>query len=258
VKDIYDATSGIAGTIQGSGPKRPLVLLHSLAMNRSMWTPAILGLFGAERELVALDLPGHGASPLGDSRTIESIADRVALAMENLGIESASVVGVSMGGCVAQALAIRHGSRVGGLGLVDTTSDYGNLEAWTTRAATARSKGLAAMADFQGSRWFSKEFREQRPDELNRLLTIFIEMNLDDYETICHAMGSVNLTDRLSEITCPTAIVVGADDYATPVAHAQTLVSHIEGATLTVIDNVSHLGIIEKPVEIHSIVQRVL
>lgn len=258
VREFYDAPTGISGTVHGEGAQTPVVLLHSLAMTRAMWTPSIREMFGQDRQVILCDIPGHGGSPLRESRTIEAIADRIALALVNIGVDRASVVGASLGGCVAQALAIQHGTLVSGLGLVDTTSDYNDPDAWTARAATARREGFAAMADFQGSRWFTKDFREQHAEELDRLLRIFAQADVDAYEAICHAMGTVNLTPRLHEIVSPTAIVVGADDYATPVAHAEVIAANIAGASLTVIDAASHLGIIEKPREFYNALQHVL
>ena len=258
MNDFYDSNADIAGTWHGSGSGTPVVLLHSLAMDRRMWTPSVLELFSAQRRLVVCDIPGHGASPLAGSETIEAIADRVVTMMDGLGLDTANIVGVSMGGCIAQAIAIHHGDRVHGLALVDTTSDYGDPAAWEKRARVARNDGFAAMAEFQASRWFSDGFRASQPEQIDRLLDIFSGMDIDSYESICRAMGAVALSGSLGSISAPTAVVVGDGDYATPVSHAEVLAALIPNATLHVIAGSSHLTVLERPEEVFQAIEPVL
>ena len=247
MKTFRDARSDIAWTSYGDPSRPPLIMLHSLAMDRTMWTSETIDLFGTDHHLVLCDLPGHGDSPLNGSATMEAIADRIADLLRSIAAERFSVVGVSLGGCVAQALTIRHPDRVRALGLVDTTSSYHDPDAWSARARKARDDGFASLAGFQASRWFTEAFRTREPHQITRLLSIFERTRIDDYEVICAAMGQFDATDRLPEISCPTSVVVGVDDYATPVAHAQILAEKIPGASLTVVEAASHLAILEQP-----------
>jgi 3-oxoadipate enol-lactonase len=256
VSDFFDEDAQLAGSVIGTGS--PLVLLHSLALSRAMWTPEIIALFSADHQLITVDLPGHGESPIGDSATIEAMAERVARMLGNRGVTRTAVVGASMGGCVSQALAIGHPSLVTALGLVDTTSSYHDPESWATRAETARLKGFAAMADFQGTRWFTPEFRQSQPEQFDRLMAIFTQMDPAAYTVVCHAMGAVDLTARLPEITAQTAVVVGDEDRATPPSHAEILAAGIAGASLTVLPHASHLGIIERPREVFAALRHIL
>ncbi|MCU1477421.1 MAG: alpha/beta hydrolase [Subtercola sp.] len=256
MSDFFDTDAQLAGSVTGSGS--PVLLLHSLALSRAMWTPEIIELFSAHHQLITVDLPGHGESPIGDSATIEDMAERVALMLENRGVSRTTVVGASMGGCVSQALAIGHPNLVVALGLVDTTSSYHDPESWATRAETARVKGFAAMAEFQGTRWFTPEFRQSQPEQFERLMKIFTQMDLDAYAVVCHAMGAVDLTARLPEITAQTAIVVGAEDRATPPGHSEILATGIAGASFTVLLHASHLGIIERPREVFAALRHIM
>lgn len=218
------------------------VLLHSLALDRRVWEPAVpmLTQYGP---VLLLDLRGHGQSPASTGFTIEDMADDVEKTLAQLGLESVAVVGMSMGGCVAQAVAIRHPHRVRALGLVDTTAWYGPTarEDWASRAALAESNGLLSMADFQLSRWFSDEFRYSNPRVCAELLEVFAENDVPSYVSSCNALGAFDARDALAEIAVPTAIVVGELDGATPPSMAEDMHQRIEGSTLRVIPGGKHL-----------------
>lgn len=242
-----------------AGGEHIAVLLHSLALDRSVWE-GVIELLRDDIDLVAIDLPGHGKSSTFDGGTIEEMADEVAglIAAEKMG--PALIVGLSLGGCVAQALAVGHPELVTGLGLVDTTSWYGDgaPEAWEQRARRAREDGLASLAEFQLARWFTPAFLAAYPDVGERLLDVFRTTDLDSYSAACRAMGVFDIRSDLPGIDVPTSVVVGADDPATSPAHSEELHRLIPGATLHVIADCSHLSAVERPDEVVRILREEL
>jgi 3-oxoadipate enol-lactonase len=158
-------------------------------------------------------------------------------------------MGLSLGGCVAQAVAIRHPALVKGLGLIDTTPWYGAtaVEDWEGRAQKAATEGFDSLAEFQLARWFSPAFRAQGTTVGERLLDVFRRNRVEDYVMTCRAMGAMDLRDRLPSITAPTMIFVGADDPATPPAQAEMMRQLIPGASLHVQPDCSHLSAVERP-----------
>jgi 3-oxoadipate enol-lactonase len=158
-------------------------------------------------------------------------------------------VGLSLGGCVAQALAVYQPELVRGLGLVDTTCWYGETAKadWEARAEKAMTDGLDSLAAFQLARWFTPEFLGQRPEVAQHLLQTFKSMRLDAYVATCEAMGAMDLREQIGSITVPTAVLVGADDPATPVRMAEELQRRIAGASLHVMADCSHLSAVEQP-----------
>src|SRR5258708_34583002 len=105
----------------------------------------------------------------------ELFARDLAELLDHVGWPVAAVAGCSMGGCIAQAFAGRYPSRVTALGLIDTTAWYGEKapQEWRERAAAARAKGFAGMAEFQSSRWFGDQFRSAHPELVSGVKTVF-------------------------------------------------------------------------------------
>src|SRR6266446_5270261 len=131
-----------------------LVLIHSLALDSSIWEQVVERLAG-RAEILTYDCRGHGCSgrPVMPFTT-DLFAHDLADLLDHVGWNASVVAGCSMGGCIAQAFAGRYPSRVTALGLIDTTAWYGEKapQEWRERAATARAKGFAGMAEFQASR----------------------------------------------------------------------------------------------------------
>jgi pimeloyl-ACP methyl ester carboxylesterase len=153
---------------------------------------------------------------------------------------------------VAQALAGLHHTRVSALGLIDTTAWYGEdaPAVWRERAAAVRSKGLVGLLEFQLPRWFSDEFRKENPELVKATTEVFLANDLDCYAASSIMLGDADLRPYLKGLTVPTAIIVGQEDYATPVSAAEQLHQAIPNSTLTIIPGARHLTPIERPEEI--------
>jgi len=231
-----------------------LALIHSLALDRSVWE-RVVGCLAGDVELVTYDCRGHGASPRSPGPyTAQLFARDLAEIFDHLGWDSAAVAGCSMGGNVAQAFAAEYPLRTTGLGLIDTTAWYGAdaPSKFKERAETARAKGMAGMIDFQLTRWFSDNFRANHLDVLKRTFDVFVANDPDCYAASCEMLGAADTRAALSTFTMPVAIVVGEDDYATPVTMAQQLHEAIPESTLTIIPSARHLTPIEFPDRIAS------
>ncbi len=236
-------------TWPGTPGARRVVLIHALAMAAEFWEDTAAAL-GDGWEVLALDCRGHGASdkPAGPY-SAELFADDVAAVMDHAGWQDAVVAGASMGGCVAMGVAARHPQRVRGLGLIDTTAWYGEgaVDAWEERGQKAVSGGMEALVGFQKTRWFSDAFREANPATVERAVKIFLANDPAPYLETCRMLGRCDLRDALGGFTCKTAIMVGEEDYATPVAMAEALAGAIPQAQMRVVPQVRHFTPLEVP-----------
>lgn len=241
----------VEGDVPANGDSPAFALLHSLAMDRSIWSDHVDRL-SDDHAVVTCDLPGHGSSCRVEETSVAEMADEVAGFLSSTPFDSFIVAGLSLGGCVSQELAIRHSSLVAGLCLIDTTSWYGEdaIDKWEQRAQKAKNEGFDSLADFQLARWFSPGFTQTNPETGRRLLDVFRANDIDSYVATCRAMGRFDARSRLPDISVPTTVVVGELDPATPPPHAELLADSIPGATLRVLPKTSHMSPVERPEEI--------
>jgi 3-oxoadipate enol-lactonase len=243
---------------QGTTARR-VVLIHSLAMDRTFWQPVADLLPAAS--VLTYDCRGHGASdkPAGPY-TVELFAQDLSDLLDHVGWPSALVAGASMGGCISIAFAAAFPKRTAGLGLFDTTAWYG-AEApkqWAERAEQAVAKGLASLVGFQTTRWFGDAFRASHPDVVKQCVDVFLRNDVKAYAETCRMLGSADKRSDLARFTMPTAILVGEEDYATPIAMAQALHDGIAGSSLTILPGARHLTPLEEPQRVATALQGLL
>jgi 3-oxoadipate enol-lactonase len=248
VATTRDGTRIAYRLLKGSGKGR-CVLVHSLAMDGSFWERVAVHLAGAA-DVLLYDCRGHGQS--GDRNgpyTVELHADDLAGLLAAVGWPRAVVAGASMGGCIALAFAAAYPERVAGLGLFDTTAWYGPNapQQWEERGQKGMQEGMASLVEFQKSRWVSDAFRARHPEVVDAAIAVFLANDTHAYLQTCRMLGAADKRAALPGFTFPTRIVVGAEDYATPVAMAEAMRDAIPGATLRVIDGVRHFTPLECP-----------
>lgn len=224
-----------------------VLLLHSLAMSGQLWRPLADRLDGP---VLAMDARGHGESTWdGSAFTIEDLAADAAALIESRADGPVAVGGMSMGGCVAIALAGSRPELVSKLVLADTTANYGpdRVAAWADRAGKALRVPREKQLAFQRDRWFSPEFVEKEPDEVERVSELFLATDSRAHAQACLALGAFDGLALLPKITAETLVVVGEYDYATPPAMARRLSEGIPDATLKIFDDARHFSLFEAP-----------
>jgi 3-oxoadipate enol-lactonase len=189
---------------------------------------------------------------------VEQFADDLADLVDHFNWPQVVVAGASMGGCVALAYAAAYPDRAAGLGLFDTTAAYHAPYKWEERAVTAETQGLKAMVEFQVTRWFTDAFRDSRKDVVDAAVAVFLANPARCYAQACRMLGFFDITHALPRLRMPARIVVGKEDYATPVAMSEALHRGIARSALTVIPNARHLTPLECPNEIAAQLQALL
>ena len=235
---------------QGSAKPRPRVaLIHSLALDRSFWDGVVPPL-AAHADVLTYDCRGHGnSSKVKSTYTPELFAGDLAGLLDHVNWPRAVIAGCSMGGCVAQAFAGAYPGRAQALAVMDSTAWYGPTahEDWRERAATAATKGLSALIAFQTTRWVSDGFRERHPDVMRKHIDVFLANDVDCYRATCEMLGDADLRHYQAAMRMPVSVVVGEEDYATPVAMSEQLHHALLNSTLSVLPKVRHLTPIECP-----------
>jgi 3-oxoadipate enol-lactonase len=249
-------------TLHESGkPGAPrLVLIHSLALDRSIWDGVVAAL-GGTADVLTYDCRGHGASAKtpGPYTTTQFAGDLHDL-LKAIGWEHAVVAGASMGGCVTLQFAIDYPGMVDGLALIDTTAWYGAdaPKSWHERGQKAVADGLASMIAFQQTRWFSDAFRANKAAVADEFAGVFLKNDIAAYAATCDMLGNFDARANLAALKVPVEILVGEEDYAAPPDMSRALEAAIAGSHLTIVPKARHLTPIEIPDQIAALLQTVV
>lgn len=233
----------------------PVVLLGSLGSTVRMWEPQLQGLKDLST-VIACDLRGHGDSPVVPGPfSVSDMAADVIETMDAAGVDLFHVVGLSLGGAIAQALAIEYPERVNTATFMSTAATFGDPRQWIERAAKVREEGTASLADATLPRWMTAEFRDANPD----VAELFADMirNTDDegYALCCEALANFNSTDRLAEISQPVLTVAGTDDPTTPPDVLMQIADRVQDARSEVISPAGHVPTFEQGAEVTALIR---
>ena len=238
---------------QSASPSAPrLALIHSLALDRTIWDGVVERL-SDRATILTYDCRGHGRSgrPHMDY-TVELFGRDLAELIDHLRWDRCR------GGRLFDGGLCRAGLRraLSGKGAWADADRHQRL-VWPGSAQTVsrprrRGKGQRhdGLIDFQISRWFSEKFAASQPEQVNRVVKIFLANDFDCYAATCALLGDADLRKYLPKFRMPVAVVVGEEDYATPVAMAQALHAAIPQSTLKIIPGGRHLTPIQCPDEI--------
>ncbi len=257
------STPQLRVTIQGEGA--PVVLSHALGLDSVMWddyaAQLAAGTDGTPCQVLRYDHRGHGgsATPPGPY-SMDELVDDAARVVREWGRGPVTWIGLSMGAMVGQGLAIRHPDLVSRLVLANTTARYPQAAAagWAQRIATVQGQGMAAVAEMVVERYLQADFRAAHPAVADAIRQRLLSDDAVGYAASCHAVANVDWLDRLAEVRCPTQVIAGARDAGAPPAMGQAIAERIPGATLRVIEDASHLSVLETPEEFRQIVRRFL
>jgi pimeloyl-ACP methyl ester carboxylesterase len=243
------------------GRGEPLVLLPGLGGKGTSWQP-FLATASQRFQTLTLELPGSRNGPrLASPVTIAELALRVLELLEQLGLQRVRVVGRSMGGMIAQELALLDPSRVERLVLASTTArvDRHLSEVFLLWARMAET-GVPAEIRHQSSLLWclgSHSLADQRRVQLY-LTSKGAADNPRDYALQARACAAHDALDRLRQLDMPVLVVTGSDDRLTPAPHAETLAKAIPRAEVITIPGAGHLPYLETPDRFAEVVMRFL
>jgi len=238
---IFSTDSGGAG--------EAVLLVHAIGCDHRMWD-ALAADLAPRFRVVRMDVRGHGRSEVTPRPySLGQLADDARGVLDERGIDKAHWVGLSMGGMIGQAFAIRHAGRLGRLVLANTTSSYGaeGAKMWEARAKAVAEGGMAAITDLAMTRYFSEEFRATRPEAVDAVKRRFLATAPQGYIGCCDAIRDLDFTRSLAKIRARTLVIAGEKDAGTPVAMSEAIAANIPGARLAVIPGAAHLSAVENP-----------
>jgi len=238
VIDLPDGTLYYAEKHDAKSAYPPLVLVHGAGGSHLDWAPDLRRLHGAR--VIALDLPGHGKSIAPVRETIDAYARDVIALLDALALPPVVIVGHSMGGAVAQQVALDAPQRVAGLVLLGTGSKLPVDPALPRRIIEEPDAVVDWLVEWSWHPSTPPEVKALGRELASAAPRVVVSA---DYR----ACQMFDTRDRLEQIAAPTLVIGAADDRMVPLKFSQTLAERIPNARLVVIENAGHMFPLERP-----------
>lgn len=234
----------------GDGERTPIVFLHGVGSDKSVWRPQLTH-FGAERRAVAFDYPGYGDSdPAPGGTTRDDYASAIVSAMHELGIGRVHVCGLSLGGVVAIAMYQAAPDRCASLILADTFVAHPDGQAIYDRSVAA-SGDLRAMAEGRVDVLLAQP---ANPAVRYEVVETMARIDPAAYCVGAEAVWLADQRDRAEHIRVPTLVLCGTEDKVTPPALSRELTHLVPGSSCELIERAGHLTNLERPEEFNTLV----
>lgn len=256
----FQILDGLSLFYHDEGQGEPLLLIHGFPLSGELYQPQRAVLNNRFRILTP-DLRGMGRSDAPNGAySVETYADDLVALMDHLGIGSAVVAGMSMGGYVLLAMLRRHPERVEGAIFIDTKAGADTDEGRAGRrrmAEQARAEGAGAIADVMLPKMLTERTRTEQPELANHLREMMAATPVDGLVGALEALAArPDSSELLPQINVPTLILVGSEDTITPPSEAEKLKAGIPNAQLVVIEGGAHAANIERPNEVNSAIEQ--
>ena len=246
------APDGTAYAVSGREGAPVIALIHGLGLCRDVWAN-LLPAFEAEYRVVNYDLFGHGDSaPVPGEASLTVYSDQLAALLDHLGIGSAHVVGFSIGGMINRRFALDHADKVASLVILNSPHDRreAGQKAVEDRARSVRDQGAFSTFDAALQRWFTPRFLasgQEAPDQVRGWREI---VDAESYAQAAWVLanGVRELIAPEPAINAPSLVMTCENDTGSTPAMSHAIASEIKGATVQIVPELQHLGLMEDPV----------
>jgi len=237
----------------------PLLPIHGYPLDRTLWAEQRRGLANVAR-VIAPDLRGFGESSLPTGAvTMDTYADDVNALLDTLGVKTAVVAGLSMGGYIAFAFYRKYPERVRALIFANTKAGADSPEGKKGRddsAMLAREKGAVAIAERMLPKMLTPKTATERPSVAASVNAMMSRQSVDGIVAALLAMRNrPDSTPTLAQISVPTLVITGAEDNLIPPKESELMRDGIRGAKLATIPGAAHLSNVDQPEAFNRAVQ---
>ena len=228
----------------GSGDSAPILFLHGVGSDRTVWEPQ-LAHFSVRRRAIALSYPGYPGSAFAENATRDDYALAVLAAMDALAIDQAHICGLSLGGVVAIAIHAAAPERCRSLIIADSFAVHPEgRQIYNRSVSAARTIGMRALAESRAGVLLGKA---AGPAIHRAVIDTMSRIDREAYVIGARAVWLADQRDRVGAIAVPTLVLVGEEDAVTPPVLSEQLAKLIPGAKLEVIAGAGHLANLEQP-----------
>jgi 3-oxoadipate enol-lactonase len=233
--------------IDGPEDGAPVVFANSLGTDLRLWDP-IMPLLPKGLRILRFDKRGHGLSACPPAPySMGALVSDTEQLMDHTGFKGALFVGLSIGGMIAQGLAVKRLDLVRAMVLSNTAAKIGNPTMWNERIEAVNKNGIEPMADTVMERWFSKAFCAGPEIELWR--NMLVQQTRAGYAGCSAAISGTDFYTPTSGLRLPTLGIAGSEDGSTPPDLIRETVDLIPGSQFHLIRKAGHLPCVEQPIE---------
>ena len=242
--------------VDGDPDGAPIVFANSLGTDLRLWD-AMLPHLPEGLRIIRYDKRGHGLSsqPPAPYSMGALIRDAEAL-LDHLQVRDCVFVGLSIGGLIAQGLAVKRMDQVRALVLSNTAAKIGTPQIWDDRIEAVRKSGIEALADTAMERWFSRSFRASADHLAWR--NMMVRQPAEGYVGCCAAISGTDFYTPTSGLRLPTMGIAGSEDGSTPPDLVRETIDLIPGARFELMRRAGHLPCVEQPSEYATLLQSFL
>ncbi len=246
-----EAVSNFNGTryriTQGEFDKPVIVIVHGVGLNQDMWL-SWLPTLSEDYRVLTLDLYGHGGSsnPEGE-RTVRDFVDQIDKLLEHLDIDRMALAGFSLGAVISQAYASLYPERLTHLILLHSV--YQRTDAQCNgvreRYLITRDEGPMPTVELAIRRWYTNDYRESHPHEMDSLRDVFSKHTDDGYLKAYYLFGHAEAEMAgygIEHVQCPALVITGADDVGSTPAMSEALARDLPDSRLIVNPLHRHMG----------------
>ncbi len=254
---MFERSAEVALNYRDEGAGAPVLLIHGVGADLESWD-GVLTQLSPGRRYLRYDQRGHGRSRRtpGPYTLDELCGDAIAL-LDHLELARVSVIGFSLGGLVAQGIALTHPDRVQCLTLISTVAGRTPEEQSRVkdRAETLAREGALTHLSNAVDRWFTPEFVAAHPEVLEARRQKSLRNDPDCYVAAYRVLAGSDLGDRLHRVTVPTLVITGENDIGSNPRMAGFIHAQIQGSELHILPRLKHSVLLEAPDQVAALVE---
>lgn len=230
------------------GKGKPLVMIHCLGQSWRLWD--VLDPLMDRNELIAYSLPGHPGAPLpGHQYGVPELTEQLRAAMEREGLTKFHLIGISLGGSVAQHFAGTYPEMVDKLVLMDCSPRYDDESRanWPVRAAAARNNGVKSLIPMLMQVFFTEASRTENGPNVQHVRETFEACDNEAYALACEALATLDAREQTKKITAATLIMLGSAERQSFKDAAKWMNETIPGSKVVEVPEAGHASVRERP-----------
>lgn len=233
---------------------RTFLFINSLGTDFRIWDD-VVEILKNEGNMLLFDKRGHGLSDTNDhTNGLEDYLNDAVALLNHLSINKCIVVGLSVGGMIAQLMAYHHPDMIDKLILCDTRSRIADKTFWNSRIQQVESNGLGSISDSIMQRWFPRPFHQNFPEKIVGYRNMLERCSSIGYIQTCAAIRDADLTAKSKEIKFPALCIVGSEDLSTTPDEVKELSMLIADSTYKVIEGSGHLPCVDNPAALSELI----